>query len=146
MSTTIPSSTIDQENLNPANLQPPTVNLEERPASVCSANDEGSASQRPFVCKFKTRNHFYVYDVNRNTILEVTPATYAIVDDYGSDFQNRIALPQPTQLWMITGLCLSSKLSIVTEIHIHQTRFGRLFIQSPRRSGKAADRKSTRLN
>lgn len=83
MSTTIPSSTIDQENLNPANLQPPTVNLEERPASVCSANDEGSASQRPFVCKFKTRNHFYVYDVNRNTILEVTPATYAIVDDYG---------------------------------------------------------------
>lgn len=36
---------------------------------------------RPFVIKFKTDLHYYIYDVNTNSICNVTASEYAIIDD-----------------------------------------------------------------
>lgn len=42
-------------------------------------NDKGRG---PFIHKFKTRDNFYVYDVNTNNILKVGKAVYDIIDDF----------------------------------------------------------------
>jgi uncharacterized protein len=39
---------------------------------------------RPFIHRFRTHANHYVYDVNLNSIVRVTPVEYAIVKDYGS--------------------------------------------------------------
>ncbi len=39
--------------------------------------------RRPFVHKFKTEKQHYVYDVNRDRIIQVSPVVYDIIDDFG---------------------------------------------------------------
>ncbi|MDE0426382.1 MAG: radical SAM protein [Candidatus Poribacteria bacterium] len=39
--------------------------------------------RRPFVHKFETEKQSYVYDVNTDRIIQVTPAVYDIIDDFG---------------------------------------------------------------
>ena len=42
-----------------------------------------SAVNRPFVKKFRTKNFRYVYDVNTNEVITVSPLVYDLLDDIG---------------------------------------------------------------
>jgi uncharacterized protein len=37
---------------------------------------------KPFIKKFKTKNRYYIYDVNSNDLLGVNPVVYEIIDEY----------------------------------------------------------------
>lgn len=39
--------------------------------------------RRPFIHKFKTEKQSYIYDVNTDRIIQVSPAVYDIIDDFG---------------------------------------------------------------
>lgn len=45
---------------------------------------------KPFIHKYKTKNALYIYDINSNKILKVTPIIYNIVDDIGVLAQDNI--------------------------------------------------------
>jgi uncharacterized protein len=53
------------------------------PGSADTQRPSCSAEPTPFVHKFKTERHKYVFDVNTLRILEVAPVVWDIVEDYG---------------------------------------------------------------
>lgn len=46
--------------------------------------------RKAFVHKFKTDNGFYIYDVNRNTVVNVGSTEYLIIDDFGRLSQDQV--------------------------------------------------------
>ncbi len=55
------------------------------PTSTGESSEVMSTSQRPFIKRFTTEEGHYVYDVNSNRILRVSPAMHAIVEDYRTE-------------------------------------------------------------
>ncbi len=45
-------------------------------------NVERNNSKEPFIKKFKTRENYYIYDVNSNEILRVNEVIYNLIDDF----------------------------------------------------------------
>ena len=63
----------------------PISSLEKKAASGFSGElgERERDLRRPFIHKFETERQRYVYDVNTDRIIQVSPAVYDIVDDFG---------------------------------------------------------------